>query len=104
MIDPATGVPVTSRRVKLHGVDERLLEFCRRNGLVITSGRDGSHNQQSKHYRGEAIDFRSRGLEEEFVAHLERDAKEHGLILRDERVRPENQPIWHGGHFHLELP
>lgn len=28
--------------------------------LVITSGRDGSHKKKSRHYTGEALDFRTR--------------------------------------------
>jgi hypothetical protein len=102
-IDPATGVHVSSSRVKLAGVDHRLLDYARRNGLVVTAGTNGKHNVGSKHYQGHAIDFRSRGLEEEFVGHLERDAKQHGLILRDERTRPPGQKVWSGGHFHCEV-
>jgi hypothetical protein len=89
--------------VDLHGVDQRLLDFADRNGLHITSGRGGLHNLHSKHYLGEAIDVRSRGLTEAFVEHLERDARQHGLTLRDERNRPLGQKIWGGPHLHLEV-
>ncbi len=30
--------------------------------LVITSGSDGTHNPNSRHYRGEAVDIRTRNL------------------------------------------
>ena len=30
--------------------------------LVITSGRDGYHSSKSKHYRGDALDFRVRNM------------------------------------------
>lgn len=30
--------------------------------LVITSGRDGTHKQDSKHYEGLALDYRTRDL------------------------------------------
>jgi len=86
----------------LDGVDGRLLSFAHRNGLHITSGREGRHNIGSKHYSGKAIDFRTRGLSEEFWQHLERDALEHGLKLRDERLRPHGQKVWGGPHAHLE--
>jgi hypothetical protein len=89
--------------VDLHGVDQRLLDFAERNGLKITSGREGKHNVHSKHYLGKAIDFRSRGLKEPYVAHLRRDAVQHSLTLRDERNRPPGQQVWGGPHFHLEV-
>lgn len=87
----------------LHGVDQRLLDFAARNGLTITSGRDGHHNTGSLHYRGLALDFRSRGLKSAFIAHLGRDADQHGLTLRDERKRPPGQLVWGGPHLHLEV-
>ncbi len=85
------------------GVDARLIEFCIRNGLYVTSAHDGTHNTGSKHYRGEAIDFCSRGLKPEFVEHLKRDAERHGLTLRDERKRPPGQKVYGGPHWHLEI-
>lgn len=89
--------------VVLEGVDPRLLAFCHRNGLVVTSGRNGKHNAHSKHPRGLALDFRSRTLTEEFVLHLFRDAKKSGLRLLDERTRPPGQKVWGGPHFHVEV-
>lgn len=102
-VEPETGVRVSSGRVNLHGVDDRLLEFCRRNGLVVTAGRNGRHNVGSKHPKGEAIDFRTKGMAEEFWGHLERDARQHGLILRDERTRPPGQKMYSGPHGHVEV-
>lgn len=95
-------LPRCAKGVDFIGVDHRLIEFCVRNGLFATSARDGHHNVGSKHYEGKAIDFRSRGLTEEFVAHLERDAQQSGLTLRDERQRPPGQKVWNGPHWHLE--
>jgi hypothetical protein len=84
-------------------VDPRLLAWCDRNGLKITSGRGGVHNKGSKHGRGLAVDVRSRGLTDAFVEHLKRDAEQHGLLVRDERVRPKGQKIWNGEHLHCEV-
>jgi hypothetical protein len=86
------------------GVDKPLLDFADRNGLYITSGKSGKHNIGSKHYTGHAIDFRTIGMTEAFFQHLVRDAKQSGLILRDERKRPPGQKVWAGPHGHLETP
>lgn len=88
--------------ITLVGVDPRLIAYAKRNGLHITSTLGGKHNKNSKHPLGKAIDFRSRGLTDEFVEHLKRDAHDSDLILRDERVKPPKQKIWSAPHFHLE--
>lgn len=85
------------------GVDSRLLAFADRNGLKITSGRGGVHNVGSKHYRGLAIDVRSRGLTDAVIEHLKRDAEQHGLLVRDERQRPPGQKVWSAPHLHIEV-
>lgn len=36
--------------------------------LVITSGSEGSHSQYSAHYRGDALDFRTRYFSDEQIA------------------------------------
>ena len=87
----------------LKGVDARLLDFASAHHLVITSGRDGHHNVGSKHYRGLAIDFRSRGMSDQTFQDLEISAGGHGLLIRDERTRPPGQPVWGGPHGHLEV-
>jgi hypothetical protein len=102
--DPETGVPISSARVKLAGVDRRLLAYAKRNGLVVTAGTNGKHNPGSKHPQGKAIDFRTKEMSEEVWGHLERDAEQHGLILRDERIRPPGQQVWSAPHGHCEVP
>lgn len=99
---PAAEESLATPGAVLQGVDSRLLQFARRNNLKITSARDGRHNVGSKHGRGKAIDFRTRGLSEEFWQHLARDAYQHQLKLRDERVRPLGQKVWSGPHGHCE--
>lgn len=94
--------------VNLAGVDPRLISYADRNGLKITSARGGKHNTNSKHPRGEAIDFSVRTLRngkrfpKGYWEHCERDAAAHDLILRDERVRPEGQKVWSAPHGHVE--
>lgn len=92
-----------AKTVLLAGVDQRLLAFAERNNLFVTSGRDGHHNVGSKHPLGLALDFRTRGMAEEFWQHLVRDAEQHGLKLRDERQRPKHQAIWSAPHGHVEV-
>lgn len=95
-------LPRHRKTAVLEGVHPAILLFCVRNNLYITSARDGQHNEGSKHPHGEAADFRTIGMSEEFFQHLVRDAKQHGLRVRDERKRPENQKVWTGGHGHVE--
>jgi hypothetical protein len=85
------------------GVDPWLLAFADANHLTITSGRGGTHNVGSKHYKGEAIDVRSRGMTDAGVHALAKKARTAGILLRDERVHPPGQKVWAGPHLHLEL-
>jgi len=85
------------------GVDPRLLAFADAHRLVITCGRGGKHNLGSKHPKGEAFDFRTRGMTEEFFRELEVDARAKGLLIRDERKRPLHQKVWSGPHGHCEV-
>ena len=58
--------------VSLHGVSKRLINAANDIALIysakfnahctITSGREGEHSENSKHYRGLALDFRTRHL------------------------------------------
>jgi hypothetical protein len=95
-------LPRHRKTAVLEGVRPQILEFCVRNGLYVTSARDGHHNEESKHPLGEAADFRTIGMSEEFFQHLVRDALEHRLRVRDERKRPKNQKVWSGPHGHVE--
>ena len=63
--------------------------------IVITSGTDGTHMVGSKHYTGEALDFRTQGVES------------NTLNLWRERVAtrlgPDYQVITEGDHIHIEF-
>ncbi len=71
--------------------------------FVVTSTVGGKHNPNSKHFRGLAIDVRTRDKTpkqcEAFIALC----KSFGLIVRDERVRPQHQAVWSGSHLHIEI-
>jgi len=41
-----------------------------RCNCVVTSGCDGTHMEGSKHYTGEALDFRTLGIAKHFVAQI----------------------------------
>jgi hypothetical protein len=104
--DPADvqGSVITSPKAAAGSPLERLRQFAVRYGLTITSEAGGRHNPGSLHYAGRAIDVRSRGLTEEFVAHLRKAAADLGIRLRDERTRPAGQGVWGGPHLHLDIP
>ena len=72
-------------------------------GFTVTSTMGGAHNVGSLHFRGLAIDVRTRdktGRQNDlFVA----KCRALGIIVRDERRRPNNQKVWSGAHLHLEI-
>ncbi len=90
-------------------MDRRLLSFADRNGLKITAGKNGKHNVGSRHYVGRALDFSVRVLRNGrpfppgYWEHLERDAKQHNLVLLDERTRPPGQVVYGGPHGHVQV-
>ena len=61
-------------------VDEALHSF----GLhaFITSGMEGTHTRQSKHYRGEAVDFRKVWTPAQEAGFLERLSRQFGTAAR----------------------
>lgn len=68
--------------------------------LVVTSGKDGAHAAGSKHYRGDALDLRTRDKTAEeqllFLVVLVYVAAKFRCAVYDERQRPA------AGHFHVE--
>jgi hypothetical protein len=67
---------------------------------VITSGSDGRHRRDSKHYTGEAIDIRSHGLTREakrtFRRRYQAALGEEYLVLLEDEGRPNE-------HFHAQV-
>jgi hypothetical protein len=89
------------KNVNLEGVAHRLLDFCERHDLYVTSGREGLHNPGSDHYIGHAVDFRTRTMTEKRFQFIVAEAAKEGLHVRDERKRPKGQAVWGGPHGHL---
>lgn len=80
-----------------------LIKFAEAEGFTVTSTNGGKHNVGSKHYRGLAIDVRTRDKTESQIAAFITKAKKRGIIVRDERRKPIGQKVWSGAHLHLEI-
>ena len=80
-----------------------LKRFAESEGFHVTSTTGGRHNPRSKHFRGLAIDVRTRDKTNAQVEVFIAKARVRGIIVRDERKRPANQKVWSGAHLHLEL-
>lgn len=77
--------------------------LARENGFVVTSAKGGRHNIGSKHFRGLAIDVRTRGKTESAINEFIKVCRALGLVVRDERTRPAGQQVWNGEHLHIEI-
>lgn len=80
-----------------------LKAFAEARGFTVTSTTGGKHNKGSKHFRGLAIDVRTRDKSDAEIDKFITAARSCGIIVRDERRSPRNQKIWSGAHLHLEL-
>lgn len=80
-----------------------LIKFAEAEGFTVTSTNGGTHNIGSKHYLGLAIDVRTRDQSNERIVAFLQKARQLGITVRDERIRPANQKVWNGSHLHLEL-
>ena len=61
---------------------------------VITSGRDGVHSQRSKHYTGQALDFRTNTLTSQEVQRLAQECRD--ILGNDYDV------VVEANHLHIE--
>lgn len=77
--------------------------FAENYNFVVTSTTGGEHNRGSKHSLGLAIDVRTRGKAKAEIERFIRKARAIGVIVRDERNRPNGQKVWSGAHLHLEI-
>ena len=80
-----------------------LSALAREHNFVVTSTNGGRHNKNSKHFRGLAIDVRTRDKSDAEINAFVSLCRSHGLIVRDERTRPAGQKIWTGAHLHIEI-
>ena len=73
------------------------------HNFVVTSAKAGRHNVGSKHYRGLAIDVRTRDKTAAECEAFIKLCRARGLLVRDERKRPAGQRVWTGAHLHVEI-
>lgn len=110
-LDLQWGLKVASSDVVLDGVDSRLLSYAEELGLIhrglfgkdliITSGKDGKHVQNSYHELGLAIDVRTEDKDPEeqlvFMTVISFSAPANGVAVFDERSTHDAK------HIHLEF-
>ncbi len=80
-----------------------LVKFAEAEGFTVTATTGGKHNVGSKHYRGLAIDVRTRDKTDSQISAFITKAKNRGIIVREERRKPAGQKVWTGAHLHLEI-
>ena len=80
-----------------------LAKIAYSHGLVVTDGlATTGHNTNSPHYRGEAIDVRTRGVNQDRLNAFVRDMRRIERVgIRDERVQPAGQKVWSAPHMHF---
>jgi hypothetical protein len=95
-----------------HKPIQSVVSYLSEKGYMPSSVDSGHHNEGSKHYTGSALDLGlnttfkgDRTAMQEFLNFYQNNLKEKfpSLKLKDERVKPINQKVWSGSHFHLEL-
>jgi hypothetical protein len=110
-MDLPLGLGVASQDVVLEGVDPRLLKYAEHLGmihrlvfgkdLVITSGKEGKHVQNSFHEIGRALDVRTEDKDQEeqlvFMTLVSFSAPAQGVAVFDERSTHDAK------HVHLEF-
>lgn len=92
-----------SSKVNLNLKDDMsdALDIAARFGLVVTSGKDGKHNEGSAHLTGGAFDIRTTGVSPNVIGAAMQAFREAGYNVKDERVRPPGQKEWSAPHFHV---
>lgn len=71
--------------------------------MTITSGTEGRHGERSKHYIGQAVDFRTRDLiwetpdwdydmRSEFAEHMKKLGRDYDVVLETDHLHVEFDP------------
>jgi len=82
---------------------QMLKRFAEHHGFVVTSTTGDRHAPNSRHYRGLAIDVRTKGRDPRDVENFMRQARDAGIRVLDERTNVFNSPNWTNEHLHLDL-
>lgn len=81
----------------------RLKRWAESRGLTVTSTTGGKHNPGSAHYRGLAIDVRTRDRTDAYIDAVIVQARQAGITVVDERKGPPRPGmVWSGPHLHLQ--
>lgn len=102
------GVPkdhLDSDRQNGRSSDYRALgNFAKHFGFDVTSGfATSGHNENSPHYRGLAVDVRTRNKSDEQIQAFIDAANANGIRVLDERKRLPGEKVWSGPHLHIEF-
>jgi hypothetical protein len=80
---------------------QRLMEFTDAWGLKISPNpTGGKHVEGSYHYKGRAVDVRTRGVALDTIEDFIAAARRSGFRVLDERVKKSR--YWTGPHLHVE--
>lgn len=63
---------------------------------IVTSGTDGTHNEHSKHYLGQALDFR--------VSNIKADDLQPLIQLCKKACGEQYFVLFEGDHIHVQVP
>lgn len=92
-------VTYTNLAPELEAAGPAIMDFFAKKGLqcLVTSAFDGQHSKHSAHYRGRALDLRSRGVKAStpFCIGLQK-------ALAAVPVDGSFFVVWEGNHVHLE--
>jgi hypothetical protein len=80
-----------------------LVKLAKEHKFFVTSTTGGKHNVGSKHYKGLAIDVRTRDKSDKEIQNFIILCRSLGIRVIDERKRPVGQKVWSGAHLHLEV-
>ncbi len=80
-----------------------LVALAEAEGFHVTSTTGGKHNRGSKHFKGLAIDVRTRDKTDDEIERFLRICRSRGLKAIDERTHPDGQVVWGGPHLHIEI-
>lgn len=93
-IKPGVDLTNISPQMQMANAKAQLLWLAFGQQLVITSGRDGTHMSRSKHYEGNACDYRTRYFDDTTKAEV---ARTLAYILGDDY-----DVVVESTHIHVE--